>query len=122
MGYSKDELAKSEKKFDAILDAYGKMDLGDACRLLETRRNICHNPDKAVSFLLLTSCSACLLEEAYLIEYAFKSGRYGEMEKLFIDKKLYPVIEHYFTLDHSAEAFELAEHGKPRGKIIIRQI
>jgi NADPH:quinone reductase-like Zn-dependent oxidoreductase len=43
-----------------------------------------------------------------------------EMEKLFIDKKLYPVIEHSFTLDHSAEAFELAEHGKPRGKIIIR--
>ena len=33
-GYSKEELAKIEKKFDAILDAYGKMDLEDACRLL----------------------------------------------------------------------------------------
>jgi len=43
-----------------------------------------------------------------------------EMEKLFIDKKLSPLIENYFTLDHSDEAFELAEHGRPRGKIIIR--
>jgi NADPH:quinone reductase-like Zn-dependent oxidoreductase len=43
-----------------------------------------------------------------------------EMEKLFLDKKLYPVIEHTFTLDQSAEAFELAEHGSPRGKIIIK--
>jgi NADPH:quinone reductase-like Zn-dependent oxidoreductase len=43
-----------------------------------------------------------------------------EMERLFLDKKLYPVTENYYSLDQSAEAFELAEHGKFRGKIIIR--
>jgi NADPH:quinone reductase-like Zn-dependent oxidoreductase len=43
-----------------------------------------------------------------------------EMEKLFLDKKLYPIIENYFSLDQSAKAFELAENGKFRGKIIIR--
>lgn len=43
-----------------------------------------------------------------------------EMETLFIDGKVSPVIENYFTLDQSGEAFELAEHGRPRGKIIIR--
>jgi len=44
----------------------------------------------------------------------------AEMEKLFLNKKLYPVIENIFTLSNSAEAFELAEHGRPRGKILIR--
>jgi NADPH:quinone reductase-like Zn-dependent oxidoreductase len=43
-----------------------------------------------------------------------------EIERLFREKKLYPVTENFFTLDKSAEAFELAENGKPRVKIIVR--
>jgi NADPH:quinone reductase-like Zn-dependent oxidoreductase len=43
-----------------------------------------------------------------------------EIERLFREKRLHPVIENYFTIDKSADAFELAEKGKPRGKIIIR--
>jgi len=44
----------------------------------------------------------------------------SEMEGLFLDKKIIPLIENYYTLDKSFEAFEFAEHGKPRGKIIVR--
>jgi NADPH:quinone reductase-like Zn-dependent oxidoreductase len=43
-----------------------------------------------------------------------------EIENLFHEKKLYPVIENYFTLEKAGEAFQLAERGKPRGKIIVR--
>jgi len=44
----------------------------------------------------------------------------NEMERLFSEKKLTPVIENYFTLDRAGDAFEMAENGKPRGKIIVR--
>jgi NADPH:quinone reductase-like Zn-dependent oxidoreductase len=120
MGYNKDDLAKCEKKFDAILDAYGKMDLGDACRLL--KRGGIYATTQIKPFLFFSSILVQLVYSKSLTSSNMRSRPEDmeEMEKLFIDKKLYPVIEHYFTLDQSAEAFELAEHGKPRGKIIIR--
>jgi len=37
-----------------------------------------------------------------------------------MEKKLHPVFENMYTLDTAAEAFEFAEKGKPRGKIIVR--
>jgi NADPH:quinone reductase-like Zn-dependent oxidoreductase len=120
IGYSKEELAKSDKKFDAILDAYGKMDLGDACRLL--KRGGIYATTQIKPFLFFSSLPVQLVYSKKLTSSNMRSRPedMDEMEKLIIDKKLYPVIENYFTLDHAAEAFELAEHGKPRGKIIIR--
>ena len=45
---------------------------------------------------------------------------YEEIEKLFLEKRLKPVIENKYTLEKAQEAFEFAEKGKPRGKIIIQ--
>ena len=120
IGYSKDELSKSEKKFDAILDAYGKMDLEDVCRLL--KRGGIYATTQIKPFLFFSSLFVQLVYAIKLTSSNMRSRPedMDEMERLIIDKKLYPVIENYFTLDHSTEAFELAEHGKPRGKIIIR--
>jgi NADPH:quinone reductase-like Zn-dependent oxidoreductase len=120
IGYSKEELAKNEMKFDAILDAYGKMDLEDVCRLL--KRGGIYATTQIKPFLFLSSLLVQLVYSKKLTSSNMRSRPedMDEMEKLFIDKKVLPVIENYFTLDHSAEAFELAEHGKPRGKIIIR--
>ncbi len=120
IGYSKEELVKSEKKFDAILDAYGKMDFEDVCRLL--KRGGIYATTQIKPFLFFSSLLVQLVYAKKLTSSNMRSRPedLDEMEKLFIDKKLYPVIEHYFALDHSAEAFELAENGNPRGKIIIR--
>lgn len=119
-GYSKDELAKSEKKFDAILDAYGKMDQQDICRLL--KRGGIYATTQIKPFLFFSSFFVQLVYAIKLTSSNMRSRPedMDEMERLMIDKKLYPVIENYFTLENSAEAFELAEHGRPRGKIIIR--
>jgi NADPH:quinone reductase-like Zn-dependent oxidoreductase len=45
---------------------------------------------------------------------------FKEIKKLFNEKKLKPYIENTFTPERAAEAFEIAEKGKPRGKIIIK--
>lgn len=120
IGYTKEELAKSKNKFNAILDAYGKMDLEDVCRLL--KRDGIYATTQIKPFLFFSSLIVQLIYAKKLTSSNMRSRPEDmeEIERLIIDKKLYPVIENYFTLDHSAEAFELAEHGKPRGKIIIR--
>jgi NADPH:quinone reductase-like Zn-dependent oxidoreductase len=120
IGYNKEELAKSAKKYDAILDAYGKMDLGDACRLL--KRGGIYATTQIKPYLFFSSLLVQLVYAKRLTSSNMRSRPEDmeEMEKLFIEKKLSPVIENYFTLDQSSEAFELAEHGRPRGKILIR--
>jgi len=120
MGYSREELAKVDKKFDAILDAYGMMDFEDVCRLL--KRGGVYATTQIKPFLFFSSLPVQLVYGKKLTSSNMRSKPedMDEMVKLFLDKKLYPVIENYFSLDRSAEAFELLEHGKPRGKIIIR--
>jgi NADPH:quinone reductase-like Zn-dependent oxidoreductase len=120
MRYSREEFAKCGKKFDAILDAYGKMNLQDACRLL--KRGGIYATTQIKPFLIFPSLLTQLVYGKKLTSSNMRSKPedMDEMEKLILDKKIYPVIEHYFTLEQSAEAFELAENGGFRGKIIIR--
>jgi NADPH:quinone reductase-like Zn-dependent oxidoreductase len=120
MGYSREDLARTDRKFDAILDAYGHMDYEDVCRLL--KRGGTYASTMIKPFLFITSLPAKIFFGKKLTSSNLRSRPedMDEMERLFSEKKLYPVIENYFTLDQAAGAFELAENGKPRGKIIIR--
>jgi len=45
---------------------------------------------------------------------------FDELETLIQQKKLKPVIESVYLLKNSSEAFDKAEFGKPRGKVIIK--
>ena len=42
-----------------------------------------------------------------------------EIESLFAECKLKPLLENVFPLEKAADAFNLAEKGKPRGKIVV---
>jgi NADPH:quinone reductase-like Zn-dependent oxidoreductase len=119
-GYSKDDLAKTGNKFDAILDAYGKMEYEDVCRLLK-RKGIY----ASTLFMPTSVFSSFFVQLVYQKKLTSSNLRsnpedYEEIEILFNEKKLKPFIENIFTLDKAAEAFEIAENGKPRGKIIIK--
>ena len=120
MGYSREEFAASGKKFDAIMDAYGKMNFEDVCRLL--KRGGIYATTQIKPLLFFSSLFTQLVYGKKLTSSNMRSKPedMDEMERLFLDKKLYPVIEHSFTLDQSGEAFELAENGGFRGKLIIR--
>ena len=118
--YDKEDLASTNKKFDAILDAYGHMDLSVAQRLL--KRGGIYASTMINPFTLFKSFFTKLIWGKTLTSSNMRAlpEDIVEIEKLFNEKKLHPVIENYFTLDKAGEAFELAEKGKPRGKIIIR--
>ena len=119
LGYSKEDMRKSVRKFDAILDAYGKMNYWDIIRLLKKKGTY-------ASTLFFPPLSFLALHTRILFDRKMTSANmrrlpedYAEMEKLLLDKKIRPVIDKVFPLDKTAEAFDYAEKGKPRGKVII---
>jgi NADPH:quinone reductase-like Zn-dependent oxidoreductase len=119
IGYSSDDLKKIIGKFDAILDAYGKMPFDDIRRLLKRGGIYASTMVKPQRFF-----SSMWVQLGYGIKLTSSNMRskpedIQEMETLFLEKKLYPVIENVFPLNQAEKAFELAEHGKHRGKIVV---
>src|SRR5512133_1322203 len=120
IGYSAEELVQCDRTFDAIFDAAGKMHFENIMKLL--KKNGTYATTMIKPLLFLTSTWARLLYGRKLTSSNLRAlpEDFEELEQLFIEKKLAPVIESYFTLDKAAEAFEMAEHGNPRGKSIVR--
>jgi len=106
-------------QFDAILDAWGMMERKTIPRLL-IPGGIYASP------LLIpwTVVQAAWARIRYGRKLTSSNMRkriqdYDELETLIKQKKLKPVIENKFPLEKSSEAFDKAEFGKPRGKVII---
>jgi NADPH:quinone reductase-like Zn-dependent oxidoreductase len=118
-GYRREDLAKLPGEYDAIVDAWGQMKFKDIFRLLK-------KDGTYVSPLLLLA-PAFLTKIIWLFtrrkitssNMRKRAEDYEEIEKLFREKKLKPVIENIFTLEKATEAFEFAEKGRPRGKVVI---
>ncbi|HVN58138.1 MAG TPA: NADP-dependent oxidoreductase [Bacteroidales bacterium] len=118
-GYSKEELLSLEDKYDLILDAYGKMDYPVVYKLLGrggTYASTLFMPYKALRKLFSRIAHGKTLTSSNMRALP---GDYDELEKLLAEKKVKPFIGKTFTLDQTAEAFEYAEKGHPRGKIIV---
>ena len=119
IGYRREDLAKISGEYDAIVDAWGHMKYKDIFRLLK-------KDGTYVSPLILLA-PAFLTNIIWLfsrkkitsMNMRKRAEDYEEIEKLFSENKLKPVIENTFTLDKASEAFEFAEKGRPRGKVII---
>lgn len=118
-GYSNDELAALEGRYDVILDAYGKMDHSLICLLLKrggTYASTLFRPYSVFSALLvslvynkkLTSSNLRTLPEDF-----------DDLEKMLLEKKVKPNIDKIFTLREADSAFEYAEKGRPKGKVMV---
>jgi NADPH:quinone reductase-like Zn-dependent oxidoreductase len=118
-GYKREDLARTKNKFDLILDAYGKMQFEDVCRLLKKNGVYASTMPTRTSFFSAFFVKLIYGKKLTSANLRTNPEDFAEIEKLFSEKKLNPVIENTFPLEKAAEAFELAEKGKPRGKIII---
>jgi NADPH:quinone reductase-like Zn-dependent oxidoreductase len=119
-GYSGDHTIGKGTQFDAILDAWGMMENKDIHRLLK--------PDGVYASPLFMPWT---IIRAFWVGIRFgrkmtssnmrkKTEDYEELEALIERKKLKAVIESIYPLEKSSEAFDKAEFGKPRGKVIIK--
>jgi len=120
MGYTREAFVAANKQFDVILDAYGHMKFADINLLL--KRGGSYASTMIKPFLFFTSLFVKLAYRKRLTSSNLRANPedVAEMENLFHQKKLVPLIENYFTLEQAAEAFHLAEFGSPRGKIIVK--
>jgi len=119
-GYSGYSTIDMGIQFDAILDAWGMMARKEIHRLLR--------PDGTYAsplYIPWTIFQAFWAKIRYGRKMSSSNMRkrpedYDELEALIEQKKLRPVIEHNYPLERSSEAFDMAEFGKPRGKVIIK--
>lgn len=119
-GYTGDNTIPNGTRFDAILDAWGMMKHREIQRLLKPGA-IYASP----LYMPWTVFSATYARMKYGIRMTSSNMRsrpedYDELESLLKNGKLKPLIENRFTLENASEAFDKAENGKPRGKVIIK--
>lgn len=118
-GYKREDLATKSNEYDAILDAYGKMKFADILRLLKKGGSY------ASPLILVAPAFLTFIVKFFTKKKVTSSNMralpedFEEIERLFLDNKLKPVIENIFTLEKAAEAFKMAEDGRPRGKVIL---
>jgi NADPH:quinone reductase-like Zn-dependent oxidoreductase len=118
-GYEGDNTIRPGVQFDAILDAWGMMMDREIHRLLKPG-GIYASP----LFMPWTLFRASWVRIRFGMKITSSNMRsrpqdYDELESLLQQKKLKPFIESKYTLEMSSEAFDKAEFGKPRGKVII---
>jgi len=118
-GYSGENTMGDGIQFDAIFDAWGMMPDREIHRLL-------HPEGIYASTLYMpwTIFRAAWVRFRYGRKMTSSNLRknqedYDELEALMEKKQLKPVIEHVYPLNRSSEAFDKAEFGHPRGKVMI---
>ncbi|MBI5008709.1 MAG: NAD(P)-dependent alcohol dehydrogenase [Bacteroidia bacterium] len=118
-GYTKDDIRQMTEKFDAILDAAGMMDYSDVLRLLKKggiHASTLFFPPASLYAPVLGIVSGRKLTSANM---RARPEDYGEIERLWKEKKLVPLIDSTFPLSKCGDAFYHTEHGKPKGKVIV---
>ncbi|MEE4115807.1 MAG: NADP-dependent oxidoreductase [Marinilabiliaceae bacterium] len=118
--YSGENTIPDGTRFDAIMDAWGMMAYSEIHRLLKPE-GIYASP----LYMPWTVFAATYVRLRYGRRMTSSNMRthpedYAQLEALIESGKLKPFIESTFPLEKAAEAFEKAEFGKPRGKLIIK--
>lgn len=120
MGYSRESFRAAGRKFDIIFDAYGHMNFRDINLLLKRGGRYATTMPDPLVMLLAIHAKILFGKNITISNLRSEPADIEYIERLFREGKLIPVIENYYTLDRAGDAFNLAEHGKPRGKIIVR--
>jgi len=119
-GYSGDNTISMGIQFDAILDAWGKMEHKEIYRLLKPEGVYASTLYMPWTIFLASWIRIRFGRKMTSSNMRKRPEDYDELEALIEQKKLKPVIENEYPLEKSSEAFDKAEFGKPRGKIIIK--
>lgn len=119
-GYSGEHTIRKGMQFDAIFDAWGMMPDREINRLLQPEGMYA-----STLYMPWTIFRAAWVRIRFGRKMTSSNMRkrpedYDELEDLMRTRQLKPVIEHVYPLDQVSEAFDKAEFGKPRGKIIIQ--
>jgi NADPH:quinone reductase-like Zn-dependent oxidoreductase len=119
IGHNTVDLFSSGRKFDAIFDAHGHMNAWSVHRLLKPGGAYASTLFIPPPYLAITMTR--ILHGKKLMSANIRSLEedWSELERLYEDGSLRPVIENVFPLERASDAFDLAMRGGFRGKIIV---
>lgn len=117
--YSTGELFSTGRQFDAIFDAYGHMKAWQAARLLRRRGTYASTLFIPPPYLAMMLIRVCLNKRLVSANMRSHDEDWVELERLYAESILRPVIENTFPLECASDAFDLAMRGGFRGKIIV---
>jgi NADPH:quinone reductase-like Zn-dependent oxidoreductase len=117
--YSGEKTLTSGLKFDAILDAWGRMER-ERIRLHLKPGGIYASP-LLIPWTVLHAAWGRIRHGRKMTSSNLRKRveDFDELEDLIRHKRLKPLIESVYLMENSSEAFDKAEFGKPRGKVII---
>lgn len=119
-GYIGDHTIRKGMQFEAIFDVWGMMPNQEIHRFLQPEGMYA-----STLYMPWTIFRAAWVRIRFGRKMTSSNMRkrpedYDELEALIRTKMLKPVIEDVYPLDQSSEAFDKAEFGGPRGKVIIQ--
>ena len=107
-------------KLDAILDAWGMMDRRKIRGLLRPGGMYASPLLIPWTFVQATWARIRYGRKMTSANLRKRTEDFDELEAMMEQKKLKPLIERIYDLEKSSEAFDQAEFGKPRGKVILK--
>jgi NADPH:quinone reductase-like Zn-dependent oxidoreductase len=113
------DLFSPGRKFDAIFDAHGHMSAWRVHRLLKPHAAYASTLFIPPPFLAMAVTRILFGKKLMSANMRSLEEDWREMERLWSEGSLRPVIENVFPLERASEAFELAMRGGFRGKIIV---
>ena len=113
------ELFSSGRKFDAIFDAHGHMNPWQVHRLLIPNGSYASTLFIPPPYLAIAVARILYGKKLMSANMRSRDEDWVELERLYAEGSLRPVIENVFPLEQASDAFDLARKGGFRGKIIV---
>jgi NADPH:quinone reductase-like Zn-dependent oxidoreductase len=117
--YGSGESSSQGEGFDVIMDAYGKMNYSEVLRLLKKGGIYASTLFLPTSHISSWPVQLLFNKKLTSANMRKKPEDYEEIERLWSEKRLVPLIENTFPLSKCGDAFHYTEHGKPRGKVVV---
>ncbi|MDO3408458.1 NAD(P)-dependent alcohol dehydrogenase [Saccharibacillus sp. CPCC 101409] len=120
IAYDRTDFRRSGQTFDLIFDAAGKYGFG-ACRALLTAQGTYVTTIPGPSIMLRRVLTASASGRKARFVAANSNDRDLSLMRQWCDEgRLKPLIDAVFPLEETRQAFERAESGRTRGKVVIR--
>jgi len=121
IAYDREDFLKSDRSFDLIFDAAAKSKFGK-CRSLLTENGTYVTTVPSPSVFIRSRFSQTKGKKARFVMANSNPTDLGLFRQWSDEDRLKPLLEAIFSLEETRQAFELAESGKTRGKVVIRTV
>lgn len=118
--YTTTNILTNGKKYDIIFDAFGKLNFGDASKILTDKGCYISTLLNPLSFFKIAFLKVIGGKQLIPGNMRAKEEDFAELESLLTGGKVKPVIGKTFSLSHLKDAIAAVETGNAKGKVIIK--